>query len=140
MEQKDRELMIQDLCARLPYGVFVETKENGYNWGGVLKVYCNGKFGLNLNRPYDVSEIKPYLRRESSMTEEEKEECVEMGIGYWDSGHYEDDEHSFLYGGKTFQLIPCSDAYDYCNRNHIDYRGMIDRGLALEATEDMYKH
>ena len=59
-------------------------------------------------------EVKPYLRPMSSMTEEEKE---------------------FIYNGHIEFWI----REDYCNKYHLDYRGLIEKGLALEAPEGMYK-
>ena len=132
-----KSLVVRDIAARLPYGITVRVTGEWFKpFDCDLSIQYNSELAKFEKGELD---LKPYLRSMETMTEEEKEECVEMGIGYWDSGHYEDDEHSYLYGGKTFQLIPCSDTYDYCNRHYIDYRGMIDSGLALEAPKDMYK-
>ena len=77
----------------------------------------------------------------SSMTEEEKEELVDFGFAYWDNGKYTDEDgNTIIYGGKMFQLLPDIETYDWLNRHHFDYRGLIPMALALEATEDMYKY
>ena len=70
-----------------------------------------------------VENIKPYLRPMSSMTEDEKKEFSLLGVGI------------HLFKGP---LIPSYDTLDWLNAHHFDYRGLIEKGLALEALEGMY--
>lgn len=108
MEQEDKELLLKDLCARLPYGVIIQIKD----WT-VLDVEL--KIGhINRLQINDV-ELKPYLFPMSSMTEEQYKE-------YWEL------EHS---GNMEHLSVP---ALDWLNKNHFDYRGLIDKSLALDAT------
>lgn len=124
MTQEDKDLLLKDLCARLPYGVIV-----GNVYGHKHKVAeINCDFGMmklvgNNDEYFDASILtyKPYLRPMSSMTEEEKET-------------YE------MFFNEDGLLNTSVDTYlDWLLDNHFDYRGLIPRGLALPATEEMYK-
>jgi len=96
--------------------------------------------------------IYPYLRPMSSMTKEEKKEFERL-IDEKLNKHIgqEDDEWTpwVLYdttgiknyvGGERFYFDEMSFIYDWLNKHHFDYRGLIEKGLALEAPEIMYKH
>ena len=127
MNIEEKQLLLKDLSARLPYGVICQlssgdtsiTEKLGI---GGLSDFMNGSM-----------KIKPYLRPLSSMTEEEKEYIKNRWC-------YEDcnDIYDFLNHYK----IDAGDTYaftDWLNEHHFDYRGLIRKGLALEAPEDMYK-
>lgn len=118
MTPEDEELLIKDLCARLPYNVIcqVEFKENGkYNskvmlLSGIFKdeAYFTTKGGSIYSNEY-----KPYLFPLSSITKEQEKEwfdtlCSDCTITY--------------------------DTVDWLNKNHFDYRGLIENGLAIDAT------
>jgi len=128
MEQKDKELLIKDLCARVPY----HTKVSKAYW-----VAYDGKFELewykeeltssllNYIEEEDAWEyIKPYLRPMSSMTEEEYDQL------YIDS-RVKEDSVDILDA-----LANDLDAIDWLNAHHFDYRGLIEKDLAIEITED----
>lgn len=131
MTQEDKRLLLKDLCARLPY----HPKINIYNdsWEG-----CRiGEFDNELWHHHieafncDRIEIKPYLRPMSSMTKEEKKEFQACHCVY---GWHPD-----------FQPMMCNLAnecnmFDWLNAHHFDFRGLISKGLALEAPEDMYEN
>jgi hypothetical protein len=131
----------------LPYGVkFVRDAWN-YEWDQEMSIVETlediDKDGYIENtKVYTVEDIKPYLRPMSSMTEEEKEELKDIctmcngdpcstyeyfGIEVFNISRY----------GTNFE----SDytVIDWLNAHHFDYRGLIEKGLALEAPEDMYK-
>lgn len=129
IEEKD--LLLKDLCARLPYGVIVDYKENEFetpHWQ-ITTIYpntFNGWIGYDKrvgagsesgSRPFNIGEVKPYLRPMSSMTEEEKEQIKDLWIDADINTH-------------AIRLI------DFYNKYHFDYRGLIDKGLAIEVTED----
>ena len=129
MTQEDRELLLKDLCARLPYGVVVgySGKDNPNTLDKMGKViYVDIRFGMiqmqsesGISYGLPPSEfIKPYLRPMSSMTEEEK-------IDY---------QAFFNYDGVEYP----EEYIDWLNAHHFDYRGLIEKGLALEASEGMY--
>ena len=108
MTQEDKELLLKDLCARLPYGVIIQIKD----WAVLdaeLKIGHINRLQIN-----DV-ELKPYLFPMSSMTDEQYKE-------YWELEHSDNMEHL---------SIP---ALDWLNKNHFDYRGLIEKGLAIDAT------
>lgn len=117
MTQEEKDLLIKDLCARLPYHVKCKiwlkdgTTEEGlldlqHNYGDVLQ----DAFYYN-----KIKDIKPYLRPMSSMTEEEKLMYEGLMIGI--------DNISYML-----------DVIDWLNKNHFDYRGLIEKGLAIDAT------
>ena len=124
MTQEDKELLLKDLCARLSYHTRVKvwlkdgTTEEGpldleHNYGDVLR----DAFYYN-----KIVEIKPYLFPLSSMTEEQYDQL------YIDS-RVKDDSIDILDA-----LANDMDAIDWLNKNHFDYRGLIDKGLAIDAT------
>jgi hypothetical protein len=130
MTQEERELLRKDLCARLHYGVKVHLsrKHNRHEEDTVLNNVIITKDGLVVSNiigyNYFLSEIKPYLRPMSSMTEEEKKIYSNFFISK------EIDNFDFD--------IPNYDTIDWLNAHHFDYRGLIEKGLALEAKDGMY--
>ena len=131
MTQEDKILLLKDLSARLPYGVKVNVFRNGSK----LKVYsifdCETvylKVGDDAIRGWNekIEEVRPYLRPMSSMTEDEQRTLDSMCYGV--------EMVSRLSGLKMFDK-----AFDWLNAHHFDYRGLIEKGLALEAPEGMYK-
>lgn len=122
--QEDVQLLLTDLCARLPYGVKFRTTSKSTT---VLKSIGIESFGLipiNLfyKRPqfYLVNEFhnleyKPYLRPLSAMTKEEQAELLQL-----------------MGNGNDVQRM------DFYYSHHLDIRGLIGKGLAVEAPADMY--
>ena len=126
MTQKDKELLLKDLCGRLPYGVIVKYRNKDFKLEAIdadsSELFSDGVY-MELN--YD--DIKPYLRPLSSMTEKEYEELksVEPYYGLAPFEYIED-------WGPNYEVL------DWLNAHHFDYRGLIKKGLALEAPEGMY--
>ena len=127
MTQEDKNLLLKELCARLPYGVSVKWK-TARNPATVKSV--DGE-KLIVYREYSdfihtwdchIEDIKVYLRPMSSMTEEEEKEEWEL----WDIVTKTRNDLHYLYT-------------DFLLSHHLDYRGLIEKGLALEAPEGMYK-
>lgn len=133
LTQEEKDHLLKELCARLPYEVKCEVikwlidGEMAFirNGSGALELTVDNIKALVTN---DMYEIKPYLFPLSSMTEEQKNDCpinetnlniIKSNIGYgiiempW--------RLSFLF-------------VDWCNKNHFDYRGLIPMGLAIDAT------
>lgn len=123
MTQKDKELLLQDLSARLPYGVlcdigldhplplqrlFVDRLD-----GILLDFYEDG-----LDYQVYISEVKPYLFPLSSMTEEQSKIYHELIHG--------------MFG--TSVLINLEELMNFFYKNHLDWRGLIPKGLAIDAT------
>lgn len=120
MTKEDKELLLKDLCARLPYSVLVKWKEIDVILTPVML------------KPYVNEGCKPYLRPMSSMTKEEKEEMKEVI----------EIELTALEGPEGFSVATAASSafeIDFYNKHHLDYRGLIPMGLALEAKEEMYK-
>lgn len=123
MTQKDKELLLRDLCARLPYGVKVnEAVQGDFTLIGLIKerafTTCETEDCYN---DFPIECIKPYLFPFSSMTDEEQRTLDSMCNGV--------EMVSRLSGLKMFDK-----AFDWLNKNHFDYRGLIEKGLAIDAT------
>lgn len=154
MTQEQKHLLLVDLCARQPYGVKISFGKTGIvlQLASISQDHC---FPLNnshilINKEYPIQWCKPYLRPMSSMTEEERMEfsklldvryCEEDWEGHISTSYcieidnvYTDDKGIIKYP-SSFSM----DAIDWLNEHHFDYRGLIEKGLALEAPEDMYK-
>ena len=124
MRQEDKELLLKDLCARLPYGVKIQVPYedgSGYFDETVWEVNNEGPFYVN-GWGIEYEYVKPYLFPLSSMTEEQKKEYQYITERWMNDPVYS-----------------ISDSIDWLNKNHFDYRGLIEKGLALEAPEEMYK-
>jgi hypothetical protein len=128
MTENERQLLIKDLCARLPYGVIVEIT----SWGGMMGASYDMRLdaGLLADLFHSEDDFKPYLRPMSSMTEKEKKER-DFYCGY--KPYDENIGESYL----TEYDMP--DYIDFLYEHHLDFRGLIPMGLALEAPADMYK-
>ena len=127
MTKEDKELLLKDLGARFPYHPFIYGK-TGYatNEGRLIGLFSSGihiMTGGGSVFHYFIEEVKPYLRPMSSMTEEEYKE-------YKKTCEYSENDEFFYPTFKT---------YDWLNTHHFDYRGLIEKGLALEALEGMYE-
>ena len=146
MTQEEKKLLLKDLCARLPYGVildysFIEDKQRIHT--KIPLTYRN--IGtVALDEWHTNEEIfKPYLRPMSSMTEEEFEELKEYsGLKYeqLDLASFQNGTYKCLdfYLSEIPSYVVIL-VFDWLNSHHFDYRGLIERGLALEAPEGMYK-
>jgi hypothetical protein len=113
MTQEEKQLLLKDLSARFPYEVIV----NDGNETDILAGYM-----LEDLMFIDEAIIRPYLRPMSSMTEEERK--------YYNS-------LSILIADSECEVY---EEMDWLNAHHFDYRGLIKKGLALEAPEGMYKN
>ena len=126
MTQKEKQLLLIDLCARLPYHTMVLMGDGAIE--SLINVnvdtyICNGLKGLP----------KPYLRPMSSMTEEERKEFDKV-LKSCNDKVFACPEKERRY--KFFD----AEQEDFMNAHHFDYRGLIEKGLALEAPEGMYKN
>jgi len=117
MTEEDKKLLLTDLSARLPYFTKVQIK----NEIVVLDSICDDD-GYYFNfigddrEGVNIEKIKPYLFPLSSMTEEEKE------------------EFDRLYTYDALIIEPQWKLIDWLNKKHFDYRGLIEKGLAIDAT------
>lgn len=128
---QNKELLLKDLCARLPYGVKVQCEDYLFTFDkdhmGIGMLYRD--FNMNLLESpkiilsgcYYGEDIKPYLFPLSSMTEEQKDEyhnTCNIGLNRWGEEVYYDSDESI----------------DWLNAHHFDYRRLIEKSLALDAT------
>ena len=122
MKPEDEELLLKDLCARLPYGVIIQEYNEEYGYAdNALNTIGIGYFSIHeaciegtwINH---IENVRPYLRPMSSMTEEERSEYYNV-----------ETNNSWERSSKRI---------DWLNEHHFDYRGLIDRGLAIEVTEE----
>jgi hypothetical protein len=136
MKQEDKELLLQDLCARLPYGIKVQYEGNIFDIDYISPMYEKVKLDIADYYTIDISEIKPFLFPLSSMTEKQCNEfyCkfVENEIDYNDFKEY------YFEGGLWQKLLTsiddCDSVVNWFNKIHFDYRGLIEKGLAIDCT------
>ena len=131
---QDKELLLKDLCARLPYGIKVEsvfinpdTKEHK-SCG--IEVF--DATSLLMIRD-GLGEFKPYLFPLSSMTEEQKKELNNIGW-YFDNDTISNSETYYSEDTDYVTHTNCCSLIDWLIRNHFDFRGLIEKGLAIDAT------
>ena len=143
MAQENKELLLKDLSARLLYGVKVQINSDVKKVVGVKNGFVVTKErGLFSTKEYitKIECCRPYLRPMSSMTEEEKEELLNRLPKYWG---LEIDKLGDLYFDICDASYPSiellTDIVDWLNAHHFDYRGLIKKGLAIEAPKGMYK-
>ena len=133
MTREEKQLLLKDLCGRLPYGVkCVFHSKDGCIPSTILRVDVENEVVMFADRPdmqkdksfsylHCIEDMKPYLRPMSSMTPDERFEYDEL--------------NHFYTKGLTFNV----DEIDWLLAHHFDYQGLIPMGLALEAPQDMYK-
>jgi hypothetical protein len=132
MTNEEKQLLIKDICARLPYGVFVKESD------------VNDRVIYTYDYHPHIETCKSYLRPMSSMTDEEKEDLKKNYRFYFDdcddgitNGIYSHQFNRTIY--EMIDEYDISGIIDWLNSHHFDYRWLIEKGLALEAPEGMYK-
>ena len=118
MTQEDKQLLLADLCARLPYGVICQMEDELIISDSPFYDYTLSEKHIELFRNHKGFYIKPYLRPMSSMTEEEKIE--------YNSYH----SHPDNIGDSPWFYV------DWLNAHHFDYRGLIEKDLAIAVTKE----
>ena len=117
MTQNEKDILLKDLCARLPYGVkckYYDCCEGDYDEGTICGFERQEYIQID-GVCIHIEEVKPYLFPLSSMTEEQKDI---FGKLWW----------------NTHGVNMAMHAIDYLNKNHFDYRGLIEKGLTIDAT------
>lgn len=128
MTQEERQLLLIDLCGRLPY-TFTYCYCNAPLAEGRPIILTPVVISNLMNATNDMV-LKPYLRPMSSMTEEEKIELCTIA--------YAPDEMKTIDEKLYVIQTNAKNATNFYNEHHLDYRGLIEKGLALEAPKDMY--
>lgn len=138
MTQENKDLLLKDLCARLPYGVKAQVLGWDEEKGEVevpLKIYSINTDGYVYfeTNDYDVNylpieDVRPFLRPLSSMTKEKEEQkefvkfhCVNICP---------------IVITEKLTISNEAKMFEWLNEHHFDYRGLIDKGLAIEVTEE----
>jgi hypothetical protein len=131
MTQEERELLLRELGTRIG----TDTKLSIDRMNGLYSLHLIGETTITVKHInssklyyFPIEEVKPFLRPLSNMTDEEREEFrARGGVMSYSPQH----NHWAL---CAFSAT----AYDWLNENYFDYRGLIQKGLALEAPEGMY--
>ena len=116
MTREEKDLLLKDLCARLPYGV--KLKFNYIITSPAILKGINKDFIECDIAACELEDVKPYLFPISSITKEQKEEHKDLL----------DNQYSLAANGNIFTL------QDFYCKYHLDYRGLIEKGLAIDAT------
>lgn len=124
MTKEEKELLLKDLCARAPYGVKVQYMNNMFDIDYVSPMYEEIKLDTSGNWTIGISEVKPYLFPLSSMSEEQQKEFGDQLIELELKAINDEIAHTQV---TIFEV-------DFYNKNHFDYRGLIEKGLAIDAT------
>ena len=111
MKEQDKQLLLKDLCTRVPYGVKINIR-NDYTLS-MEDIELNAYQLTTASYDIEFRGLRPYLRPMSSMTKEEENKYINTFLSMWD-------------------------AVDWLLAHHFDFRGLIEKGLALEAPEGMY--
>ena len=117
MTQEDKELLLKDLCGRLPYDCKVAVAEGGIDGLQWDNMTLNSYLLYKIEEEDGLEYVKPYLRPMYSMTEEEKKE-------------YQYITERWMYDAD----YSIADSIDWLNKNMFDYRGLIALGLAIEVS------
>lgn len=140
----EKELLLKDLCSRLPYGVkmnhIVDNEVSPSTLLGINEDYVilQGTGGYSY---VPVEDYKPYLYPLSSISEEQSKELFNLfGINLVDSivtDYIKINECTGItfFLDKGFDIETHLDKLlDWLNKNHFDYRGLIEKELALDAS------
>ena len=151
MTQKDKQLLLKDLCARLPYGVHIFTNSKHHHRLSTISRDDDYDEQYWIDGLYDVDEIKPYLRPMSSMTEEERKQLLIYVLGDDDAIKYfevkddgsidntdaaHQDLNNFNIHWVNFDGETTTKYIDWLLKNHFDFMGLIPKNLAIEVTEE----
>lgn len=129
MKKEDKDLLLKGLCARLPYGVKVKMEYYDDAWN-ICSINPNGVTFVTKYTGYPIEtnweNCKPYLFPLSSMTERQ---CYEL------SSIRSSFQECWKYIKTPIPLSICNfEQIEWLHKNHFDYRGLIEKGLAIDAT------
>ena len=150
MKQEDKILLVKDLCSRLPYGVRVclasefsgvlhnisvlhmyEGNDDSDKYDSIVDYVADIDF-FGDGYPYEVEEFKPYLFPLSSISSEQLKEVSEI------LGKEVEVLDNYLnivdHTRNTFSYLELDALFDWFNKNHFDYRNLIEKGLAIDCT------
>ena len=118
MTQEDKNLLLKDLCSRLPYNTEIQVND----WVLLTTTLKVGHISRLLNEDL---EIKPYLFPLSSMSEELKN-FIRWKLTTPKHDSFDEDSIEDLLTNNV-QVV------NYCYEHHLDINGLIEKGLAIEV-------
>ena len=133
MTQENKEILIKDLCARLPYGVKVLFENEVFSIDYISAVYEEIKLDIPDNYTLDISNVKPYLFPLSSMTREQLLDVQEI-IGKNEIEIEDGFLHIINSDRNTITYLEILAVFEWFYKNHFDIYGLIPMGLAIDAT------
>ena len=141
MTSEEKDLLLKDLCGRLPYYTLVYLSNTMEGFDSELST---AEIEFLINNEYMV---KPYLFPLSNITEEQKKDLLLTVVGkeglklfsVTKDGIVSNDKseqslYNFSFNNVEFSNDTTEAYIDWLNKNHFDYRGLIDKGLAIDAT------
>ena len=151
MKQEDKILLVKDLCSRLPYGVRVchlasefsgvlhnisvlhmyEGNSDSDKYDSIVDYVADIDF-FGDGYPYEVEEFKPYLFPLSSISSEQLKEVSEI-LGK-DVEIFDNYLNIVEHTRTTFSYLELDALFDWFNKNHFDYRNLIEKGLSIDCT------
>lgn len=138
MTQEDKQFLLKDLSARLPHNVICKLSVKGADVSITEKLDLGGLEHFM----FGTMDVKPYLRPMSSITEEELKELNEK---YGNIAYFFIQEPPYYHGLQaqhsdigSIEISEFSEIYDWLLEHHFDFRGLIEKGLAIEALPGMY--
>lgn len=123
MNQEEKDLLVQDICARLPYEVKVQYEDGIFTIDHISAMYEEVKLNTPNNYTIDILDIKPYLFPLSNMTKEQEKEfnqLLELELK--------------AISDEIDPIQATAFEVDFYNKHHFDWRGLIPMGLAIDAT------
>lgn len=124
MTQKEKQLLLVDLSARLPYGIKVKVEYYDDAWN-ICSINPNGVTFVTKYTGYPIEtnweDCKPYLFPLSSMTEEQREEYCQL-------------QQKVIYNSKRVVNEDVTEYINWCYKKHLDINGLIEKGLAIDCT------
>ena len=126
MTQEQKDLLLKDICARLPYKVkasFYDKEEECETWDEIGGIIVDTPYPTVDIGPYAlyIEEIKLYLFPLSSLTEEQKEEYCQL-------------QQKIIYNSKGVVNEDITEYIKWCYKKHLDINCLIPKGLAIDAT------
>ena len=128
LSKKDKQLILNDLCPRLPYRPKAAILHGIFEPETVTVIGYSGRFVDTINSQYELERVRLYLRPMSSMTDEERDKFREVG------GVMSHNVENDIWAISAFS----PEAYKFLNSHFFDYNNLIPAGLAWEGNEDMY--
>lgn len=156
MKQEEKELLMKDLCYRLPYGVVVQVDYLVHDEMFLPDVEYDRIINIDIDTEtlitngwskYHIDEVRPYLFPMSSMTNKQKRDLLLTVVGkeglklfsvtkdgIVSNNKEEQSIESFCFNNINFSNETTEAYIDWFNKNHFDYRGLIEKELAIDAT------